>query len=189
MGLNANGRRYTSPNPAQWESIIPYHNPRVAVNIVGGQAVDGAELNVQVGSASGKAKYTSRRVGSVVYAIALDNFGGTNKRRVAYRYQEVENPHAPTGQQPYLLITYTKRGRPAQTVMNSKFTAKAQSQWKVFNRVAFQVDAVHLGEQFIGGIDDIANVSFWENTSLRKETRIIPINYTSYNIEGWSASP
>ena len=119
----------------------------------------------------------------------MDNFGGTNKRRVAYRYQEVENPHAPTGQQPYLLITYTKRGRPAQTVMNSKFTAKAQSQWKVFNRVAFQVDAVHLGEQFIGGIDDIANVSFWENTSLRKETRIIPTNYTSYDIEGWSSSP
>ena len=193
VGLNANGRRYTSPNPAQWESIIPYHNPRVAVNTVGGQAVDGAELNVQVGSASGKAKYTSRRVGSVVYAIALDNFGGTNKRRVAYRYQEVENPHAPTGQQPYLLITYTthkqRRGQPAQTVMNSRFTAKAQSQWKVFKRVAFQVDAVHLGEQFIGGIDDIANVSFWENTSLRKETRIIPMNYTSYNIEGWSSSP
>lgn len=189
VALNSNGRRYTSPNPEQWESVIPYHNPQAAVNIVGGGAVNNVELNVQVGSASGKAKYTSRRVGSVVYAIALDNFGGTNKRRVAYRYHEVENPDAPTGKQPYLLITYSirrRRGKAPEIIMDSDFGAKPQNQWKVFNRVAFQVDAIHLGEQFVGGIDDIANDSFWQNTSLRKETRIIPMHYNSYEVRGWN---
>ncbi len=70
--------------------------------------------------------------------------------------------------------------------MDSDFGAKPQNQWKEFQRVAFQVDAIHLGEQFVGGIEDIANDSFWQNTSLRKETRIIPMHYNSYQVIGWS---
>ena len=94
VNLTSNGRQYTSPNVAQWESIIPFHGSQ-AVNTIGGGVVNEADVTAQVGSVSGTTKFSSRRVGNVVYALALRNLGGTNKYSVAYRYERVNNPQAP----------------------------------------------------------------------------------------------
>lgn len=181
VNLMSNGRNYKSPTPAQWASVIPFQEP-ARVNTGGGD-VNTATVNVTLGTISGATKYSSRRKGAVVYAIALTDLGGTNKYRVAYRYERVANPQAPTVKHPYLSITYTNSGRS----MNSRFSVTPDDTWELYERIAFQVDAIHLGAHFVGGVDDIANEAFWKDASLRQERRILPTHYTSYEARGWGA--
>ena len=183
VNLTSNGRQYTSPNVAQWESIIPFHGVQ-AVNTVGGRVVNEANVTAQVGSVSGTTKFSSRRVGNVVYALALRNLGGTNKYSVAYRYERVNNPQAP-GATWDLYITQmlhsqlVGRRNPPYHMQTPWFASDKKTQTQ-HDRVAFQIDAIHLGAHFIGSVDDIANENFWSDASLRKERRILPISYTSF---------
>lgn len=182
--LSHNSRTYTSPSPQQWESVIPIQG-QAAVNLSGAQTVDNASVDVQLGaSLRGTTVYSSRRVGNVVYAIALRNLGGTNKYSVAYRYERVNNPDAPTTANPYLSISYTRARNSYH--LNPKFSL-AKSSPELYDRAAFQVEAVHLGAHFVGGVDDIANETFWTDLSMRKERRILPTHYTSYEVLGWRA--
>ena len=181
--LSHNGRTYTSPSTAQWESIIPLTGKAVVNPNTGAEVVDNASVYAQLGaSLKGTTTYSSRRVNNVVYAVALRNLGGTNKYSVAYRYERVNNPDAPAGKNPYLSIRYTKsRG---SYHLNPRFSATPASGWEQYDRVAFQVDAIHLGAHFVGGVDDIANEAFWKDESMRKERRILPTHYTSYEVRG-----
>lgn len=182
--LSHNSRTYTSPSPQQWESVIPIQG-QAAVNLSGAQTVDNASVDVQLGaSLRGTTVYSSRRVGNIVYAFALRNLGGTNKYSVAYRYERVNNPDAPTRANPYLRISYTRSGN--SYYLNPQFSL-AKSSPELYDRAAFQVEAVHLGAHFVGGVDDIANETFWTDLSMRKERRILPTHYTSYEVLGWRA--
>ena len=180
--LSHNGRTYTSPSTAQWESIIPLTGKAVVNPDTGAEVVDNASVDVQLGaSLKGTTTYSSRRVNNVVYAVALRNLGGTNKYSVAYRYERVNNPDAPTRANPYLSISYTRARNSYH--LKPQFSL-AKSSPELYDRAAFQVEAVHLGAHFVGGVDDIANETFWTDLSMRKERRILPTHYTSYEVRG-----
>lgn len=180
--LSHNGRTYTSPSTAQWESIIPLTGKAVVNPDTGAEVVDNASVDVQLGaSLKGTTTYSSRRVNNVVYAVALRNLGGTNKYSVAYRYERVNNPDAPTRANPYLSISYTRARNSYH--LKPQFSL-AKSSPELYDRAAFQVDAIHLGAHFVGGVDDIANEAFWKDESMRKERRTLPTHYTSYEVRG-----
>ena len=180
--IQHNSRRYSAPTAKQWMSVIPYQGGE-AVNTQSGVAVNDATVDVTLGSLSGSTKYSSRRVGDVVYALALTNLGGTQKYRVAYRYQKVENPDAPSTAtadlifKPIMTPASAKRKTPPYHVANDKFASTSAT---MHDRIAFQVEAIHLGAHFVGEVDDIANESFWSDVAKRKEHRILPISYTSF---------
>ena len=185
LKLQAGGRNYKVPTVAQWESVIPFQGD-AAIDLRGGRAVNEAPVEVEVGSLSGTTKFSSRRVGNVVYAIALVDLGGVQKYRVAYRYERVNNPDVvPQENLNRWLFTYfydrhrygpkRLKFRPGQEATN---LGMAQ-----FPGVAFQIDAVHIGSHFLGGVDDISNEVFWSISTLRKERRIIPPLYIPYGTE------
>ena len=47
--------------------------------------------------------------------------------------------------------------------LNPQFSL-AKSSPELYDRAAFQVEAVHLGAHFVGGVDDIANETFLERS-------------------------
>ena len=71
---------------------------------------------------------------------------------MAYRYERVNNPDAPTRANPYLRISYTRSGN--SYYLNPQFSL-AKSSPELYDRAAFQVEAVHLGAHFVGGVDDM----------------------------------
>ena len=183
--LTSNGRTYTYPTVAQWESVIPFQGA-AAVNTQGGN-VDRASVAVSVGSLSGDTEYSSRQVGNVVYALALKNLGGTQKHCVAYRYERVHNSQAPESATPTLSITQEIDPRKANNPYGPYHKQRpmfTSNKSEVHSAVAFQVEAIHLGAHFLGSVDDIANEAFWTNTLARKERRTLPIHYTSYSAYG-----
>ena len=189
--LTSNGRTYTYPTVAQWESVIPFQGA-AAVNTQGGN-VDRASVAVSVGSLSGDTEYSSRRVGNVVYALALKNLGGTQKHCVAYRYERVHNPQAPAGPTWDLHITQmlhsqlVKRSSPPYHIQNPHFAGDKTT--TVHDRIAFQVDAIHLGAQFVGDVNDIANEAFWTDATMRKERRTLPLSYTTFVVDAKPTFP
>lgn len=180
--INQDGRRYTNPDIDQWESVIPYQGD-AAVNLSSGKDVDGASVNVALGTKKGVTKFFSRRVDNVVYALALTDFDGTQKYRVAYRYSGVDNPDAPDYATPTLLfrqrleLSKIARRTPPYHSPHAYFSAV---QSEDHPRKAFQVEAIQLGANFVGGVEDIAKESFWTQQTIRKEIRKLPLHYTSY---------
>ena len=180
--INQDGRRYTNPDIDQWESVIPYQGD-AAVNLFSGKDVDGASVNVALGTKKGVTKFFSRRVDNVVYALALTDFDGTQKYRVAYRYSGVDNPDAPDYATPTLLfrqrldLSKIARRTPPYHSPHAYFSAV---QSEDHPRKAFQVEAIQLGANFVGGVEDIAKESFWTQQTVRKEIRKLPLHYTSY---------
>ena len=179
---NSDGRHYGNPGMEQFESIIPFQG-NAAVNLISGNDVDNEVVNVALGSRKGATKFSSRRVGNVVYALALTDFGGTQKYRVAYRYSGVDNPDAPTEATPtvvYKQILDPNRIRNRQAPYHYPspyFEGDAPEQHL---RKAFQIEAIQLGSNFVGGVGDIANEGFWTQQAVNKEKRILPLHYTSY---------
>ena len=103
---------------------------------------------------------------------------------MAYRYERVNNPQAP-GATWDLYITQMLHsqlvGSPKPPYhMQTPWFASDKKTYTQHDRVAFQIDAIHLGAHFVGSVDDIANENFWNDASLRKERRILPISYTSF---------
>ena len=180
--LNSDGRHYGNPGMEQFESIIPFQG-NAAVNLISGNDVNNEVVNVALGSKKGVTKFSSRRVGNVVYALALTDFGGTQKYRVAYRYLGVDNPDAPTGATPtviYKQILDPNRIRNRQAPYHYPSPYFEGDAPEHHLRKAFQVEAIQLGSNFVGGVGDIANEGFWIQQNVNKEKRILPLHYTSY---------
>ena len=180
--LNSDGRHYGNPGMEQFESIIPFQG-NAAVNLISGNDVNNEVVNVALGSRKGATKFSSRRVGNVVYALALADFGGTQKYRVAYRYSGVDNPDAPTGATPtviYKQILDPNRIRNRQAPYHYPSPYFEGDTPEHHLRKAFQIEAIQLGSNFVGGVGDIANEEFWTQQTVNKEKRILPLHYTSY---------
>lgn len=180
--LNSDGRHYGNPGMEQFESIIPFQG-NAAVNLISGNDVNNEVVNVALGSRKGATKFSSRRVGNVVYALALTDFGGTQKYRVAYRYSGVDNPDAPTGATPtviYKQILDPNRIRNRQAPYHYPSPYFEGDAPEHHLRKAFQIEAIQLGSNFVGGVGDIANEEFWTQQTVNKEKRILPLHYTSY---------
>ena len=180
--LNSDGRHYGNPGMEQFESIIPFQG-NAAVNLISGNDVNNEVVNVALGSRKGATKFSSRRVGNVVYALALADFGGTQKYRVAYRYSGVDNPDAPTGATPtviYKQILDPNRIRTRQAPYHYPSPYFEGDTPEHHLRKAFQIEAIQLGSNFVGGVGDIANEEFWTQQTVNKEKRILPLHYTSY---------
>ena len=180
--LNSDGRHYGNPGMEQFESIIPFQG-NAAVNLISGNDVNNEVVNVALGSRKGATKFSSRRVGNVVYALALADFGGTQKYRVAYRYSGVDNPDAPTGATPtviYKQILDPNRIRNRQAPYHYPSPYFEGDTPAHHLRKAFQIEAIQLGSNFVGGVGDIANEEFWTQQTVNKEKRILPLHYTSY---------
>ena len=180
--LNSDGRHYGNPGMEQFESIIPFQG-NAAVNLISGNDVNNEVVNVALGSRKGATKFSSRRVGNVVYALALADFGGTQKYRVAYRYSGVDNPDAPTEATPtviYKQILDPNRIRTRQAPYHYPSPYFEGDTPEHHLRKAFQIEAIQLGSNFVGGVGDIANEEFWTQQTVNKEKRILPLHYTSY---------
>lgn len=180
--LNSDGRHYGNPGMEQFESIIPFQG-NAAVNLISGNDVNNEVVNVALGSRKGATKFSSRRVGNVVYALALADFGGTQKYRVAYRYSGVDNPDAPTEVTPtviYKQILDPNRIRTRQAPYHYPSPYFEGDTPEHHLRKAFQIEAIQLGSNFVGGVGDIANEEFWTQQTVNKEKRILPLHYTSY---------
>ena len=180
--LNSDGRHYGNPGMEQFESIIPFQG-NAAVNLISGNDVNNEVVNVALGSRKGATKFSSRRVGNVVYALALADFGGTQKYRVAYRYSGVDNPDAPTETTPtviYKQILDPNRIRTRQAPYHYPSPYFEGDTPEHHLRKAFQIEAIQLGSNFVGGVGDIANEEFWTQQTVNKEKRILPLHYTSY---------
>ena len=55
--------------------------------------------------------------------------------------------------------------------------------YSALDNYVLTVQAVQLGAEFVGTVDDIANEDFWNNTAnLRKDARILPRNFTVYSV-------
>lgn len=179
------GRSYQLPTIQQWESIIPLQGGKVNVQ-VGDQTrnANGESVSVQLGNMMGTAKFSVRKQANsgVMYTLAMEGFNGNNKRRVAYRYEMLENPaHIVT--RPSLGIPYSPNGNLTQARDGDNKVIASMNIVKGANNLYLQVKAVQLGESFLGTVDDIANESFWNNQSKRVEVRYIPHAYEAFSIQ------
>ena len=184
--LGADGRRYSDPTIQQWESVIPTQG-RAAVNLISGdKEVNGVSLVVNLGGKRSKTTFSSRRVGNVVYALALTDFGYSQKYRVAYRYSMVDNPDAPTTPQPSFVFDKILMPEDLRKLLHA-FRPDSTfhvSGYSLPIRKSFQVEAIHLGAGFSGWVEDVAREDFWSQRNARKEKRILPMQTNA-----WTAYP
>ena len=184
--INSGGRHYTNPNRLQWNSIIPFYGKAV-INMVGGSNVDNDNVSVQVGTIEGNTTFSSRidAQKKVRYALALTGLAGGQKYRTAYRYamvygeqREVTTPYLEL--QKEVITRNVQRRTPPYIKDRNTFESKAIGT-ATFQWLVMRIEAVQLGAGFAGSVDDIANEDFWNNTpNQRKETRLLPSNYTAY---------
>ena len=189
VSLSSGGRTYVSPTHAQWSSIIPYEGA-AAINTVGGEAVNGANVYAQLGQVEGWTKFSSRvdKERKIRYALALTDFGGSQKYRTAYRYKmEYGAPNQTTIASKYIeigsevILANVQNRQPPYIRPQSKFSGSGA--WATFPYLVLKIEAVQLGAGFVGTVDDIANEDFWTNTAnQRREVRVLPANYTTYKV-------
>ena len=189
VSLSSGGRTYVSPTHAQWSSIIPYEGA-AAINTVGGEAVNGADVYAQLGQVERWTKFSSRvdKDKKIRYALALTNFGGSQKYRTAYRYKmEYGAPNQTTIASRYIeigaevILRNVQNRQPPYIRFQSQFSGNGA--WATFPYLVLEIQAVQLGAGFVGTVDDIANEDFWTNTAnQRKDKRVLPANYTTYKV-------
>ena len=189
VSLSSGGRTYVSPTHAQWSSIIPYEGA-AAINTVGGEAVNGADVYAQLGQVEGWTKFSSRvdKGKKIRYALALTDFGGSQKYRTAYRYKmEYGAPNQTAIASQYIeigsevILANVQNRRPPYIRPQSQFSGSGA--WVTFPYLVLKIEAVQLGAGFVGTVDDIANEDFWTNTAnQRREVRVLPANYTTYKV-------
>lgn len=180
---NTTQRNFILPTVAQWQSIIPFRdgsiNVRLASNIV--KSANDVSLEVQLGPTKSNTTYSARKSAGteVMYALALTGFDNSNKRRVAYRYSMQPNPtpidNAKGLQIPFEGGTFSQGYTLTGQKREVNYTSAAS------NRIYMKVEAVHLGESFVGSVDDIANENFWAK-AVRKEERYLSINYNFFGV-------
>ncbi len=172
VSLSSGGRTYQSPTHAQWSSIIPYEG-KAAINTTGGLAVDNADVYAEVGKVKSWTKFSSRvdTEKKVRYALALTDFGGSQKYRTAYRYAMAYGAGNSRVSAPYIIKDVSRRN------------FSKDPRYSVLDNYVLTVQAVQLGAEFVGTVDDIATEDFWNNTAnLRKDARILPRNFTVYSV-------
>ena len=184
--INSGGRHYMRPNISQWNSIIPFYGS-AAIDMEGGASVNEANVDVQVGTIEGTTTFSSRidAQKKVRYALALTGLAGGQKYRTAYRYamvygeqREVTTPYLEL--QKEVITRNVQRRTPPYIKDRNTFESKAIGT-ATFQWLVMRIEAVQLGAGFAGSVDDIANEDFWNNTpNQRKETRLLPSNYTAY---------
>lgn len=183
ISLSKDNRTYSNPTHGQFHSVIPYSGD-AALNLKGGGPVNDALVIAQLGDKKSNTKFSSRKKGdaNVRYALALTDFGGSQKYRVAYRYELKEYSGV------YRVYYLSLR----KVVLPSRVAAKTPPYFVDaakfdradkpvdFKRIELEIKAVQLGADFVGSVDDIANEDFWSTANLRTEVRILPQSYSAY---------
>ena len=183
ISLTKDNRTYSNPTHGQFHSVIPYSGD-AALNLKGGGPVNDALVIAQLGDKKSNTKFSSRKKGdaNVRYALALTDFGGSQKYRVAYRYELKEYSDV------YRVYYLSLR----KVVLPSRVAAKTPPYFVDaakfdradkpvdFKRIELEIKAVQLGADFVGSVDDIANEDFWSTANLRTEVRILPQSYSAY---------
>ena len=187
VSLTSGGRTYKLPTHAQWSSVIPYEGA-AAINTVGGEAVNGEGVYAQLGQVEGWTKFSSRvdKDKKIRYALALTDFGGSQKYRTAYRYKmeygegsrEVGTRYIKVGSHVTSSFRATPKRHPYRAYDK---TFSGDGAYALYQNFVLTIQAVQLGAGFVGTVDDIANEDFWNNTAnQRKDVRILPRNFTTY---------
>ena len=174
VSLSSGGRTYQAPTHAQWSSVIPYEG-EAAINTTGGAKVDSASVYAEVGLLKDWTKFSSRvdTKNKIRYALALTDFGGSQKYRTAYRYRMDYGKGDLQIWAPYIL---KNTSRP-NFLQDSRYNSSR------LDNYVLTIQAVQLGAGFVGTVADIANEDFWNNTAnQRKEERILPRNFTVYSV-------
>jgi len=183
ISLTKDNRTYSNPTHGQFHSVIPYSGD-AALNLKGGGPVNNALVIAQLGDKKSNTKFSSRKKGdaNVRYALALTDFDGSQKYRVAYRYELKEYSDV------YRVYYLSLR----KVVLPSRVAAKTPPYFVDaakfdradkpvdFKRIELEIKAVQLGADFVGSVDDIANEDFWSTANLRTEVRILPQSYSAY---------
>lgn len=183
ISLTKDNRTYSNPTHGQFHSVIPYSGD-AALNLKGGGPVNNALVIAQLGDKKSNTKFSSRKKGdaNVRYALALTDFDGSQKYRVAYRYELKEYSDV------YRVYYLSLR----KVVLPSRVAAKTPPYFVDaakfdradkpvdFKRIELEIKAVQLGADFVGSVDDIANEDFWSTANLRTEERILPQSYSAY---------
>ena len=183
ISLTKDNRTYSNPTHGQFHSVIPYSGD-AALNLKGGGPVNNALVIAQLGDKKSNTKFSSRKKGdaNVRYALALTDFDGSQKYRVAYRYELKEYPQTyPVNYlslKKVVLPSRVAKRTPPYFIDAAKFeSAGARVNFK---RIELEIKAVQLGADFVGSVDDIANEDFWSTANLRTEVRILPQSYSAY---------
>ena len=183
ISLTKDNRTYSNPTHGQFHSVIPYSGD-AALNLKGGGPVNNALVIAQLGDKESNTKFSSRKKGdaNVRYALALTDFDGSQKYRVAYRYELKEYPQTyPVNYlslKKVVLPSRVAKRTPPYFIDAAKFeSAGARVNFK---RIELEIKAVQLGADFVGSVDDIANEDFWSTANLRTEVRILPQSYSAY---------
>lgn len=183
ISLTKDNRTYSNPTHGQFHSVIPYSGD-AALNLKGGGPVNDALVKAQLGDKTSDTKFSSRKKGdaNVRYALALTDFGGSQKYRVAYRYELKEYqqtyPVNYLSLRKVVLPSRVANRTPPYFIDAAKFE-RAGDPVK-FKRIELEIKAVQLGADFVGSVDDIANEGFWSTANLRTEVRILPQSYSAY---------
>ena len=183
ISLTKDNRTYSNPTHGQFHSVIPYSGD-AALNLKGGGPVNDALVKAQLGDKTSDTKFSSRKKGdaNVRYALALTDFGGSQKYRVAYRYELKEYqqtyPVNYLSLRKVVLPSRVANRTPPYFIDAANFeSAGARVNFK---RIELEIKAVQLGADFVGSVDDIANEDFWSTANLRTEVRILPQSYSAY---------
>ena len=183
ISLTKDNRTYSNPTHGQFHSVIPYSGD-AALNLKGGGPVNDALVKAQLGDKTSDTKFSSRKKGdaNVRYALALTDFGGSQKYRVAYRYELKEYqqtyPVYYLSLRKVVLPSRVANRTPPYFVDAAKFESAGAPVY--FKRIELEIKAVQLGADFVGSVDDIANEDFWSTANLRTEVRILPQSYSAY---------
>lgn len=183
ISLTKDNRTYSNPTHGQFHSVIPYSGD-AALNLKGGGPVNNALVIAQLGDKKSNTKFSSRKKGdaNVRYALALTDFDGSQKYRVAYRYELKEYPQTyPVNYlslKKVVLPSRVANRTPPYFIDAAKFERAGNP--VNFKRIELEIKAVQLGADFVGSVDDIANEDFWSTANLRTEVRILPQSYSAY---------
>ena len=183
ISLTKDNRTYSNPTHGQFHSVIPYSGD-AALNLKGGGPVNDALVKAQLGDKTSDTKFSSRKKGdaNVRYALALTDFGGSQKYRVAYRYELKEYqqtyPVNYLSLRKVVLSSRVANRTPPYFIDAAKFERAGAPVY--FKRIELEIKAVQLGADFVGSVDDIANEGFWSTANLRTEVRILPQSYSAY---------
>lgn len=183
ISLTKDNRTYSNPTHGQFHSVIPYSGD-AALNLKGGGPVNNALVIAQLGDKKSNTKFSSRKKGdaNVRYALALTDFDGSQKYRVAYRYELKEYqqtyPVNYLSLKKVVLPSRVAKRTPPYFIDAAKFESAGTR--VNFKRIELEIKAVQLGADFVGSVDDIANEDFWSTANLRTEVRILPQSYSAY---------
>ena len=183
ISLTKDNRTYSNPTHGQFHSVIPYSGD-AALNLKGGGPVNNALVIAQLGEVKSNTKFSSRKKpdANVRYALALTDFDGSQKYRVAYRYELKEYPQTyPVNYlslRKVVLPSRVANRTPPYFIDAAKFERAGDN--VNYKRIEMEIKSVQLGADFVGSVNDIANEDFWSTANLRTEVRILPQSYSAY---------